>query len=192
MEINVKKASESNRNDIALCIAEGFEKDFNVLCKDTKKVANAISSGIQTEKFYVAEADNKIVGVLAISDKNGRAVLTDKSAYIKEFGFLKGNLAKLVLKEEFEQPLDYPETTGYLEFVAVRNDYKRKGVATAMIKSSMILAGYNEYVLDVTDVNESAIKLYTKIGFKEFKRIKEKHGKQKGFNEKIYMKYLNF
>ena len=27
------------------------------------------------------------------------------------------------------------------------------------------------------------------LGFKEFKRVKEKHSKQKGFSAKIYMKY---
>lgn len=48
---------------------------------------------------------------------------------------------------------------------------------------------YNAYVLDVTDINIPAINCYNNLGFKEFKRIKEKHGRQKGFNEKIYMEY---
>ena len=46
-----------------------------------------------------------------------------------------------------------------------------------------------DFVLDVTDINNNAIKCYTNIGFEEFKRISEKHGKQKGFNEKIFMRY---
>jgi ribosomal protein S18 acetylase RimI-like enzyme len=48
---------------------------------------------------------------------------------------------------------------------------------------------YRDFVLDVTDVNESAIKCYTNVGFEEFKRVPEKHGKQKGFNERIFMRY---
>ena len=43
--------------------------------------------------------------------------------------------------------------------------------------------------MDVTNVNTSAIQCYQKTGFQEFKRVKEKHGKQKGFDERIYMKY---
>lgn len=189
MGIIVRKAKDIDREHIALCISEAFEKDFSILCKDIVTNAKAISSGIVTDKFYVAELNKEIVGVLAISNCNGRAVITDSSSYKKHFGFIKGIIAKIVLKEEFESELDYPPTTGYIEFVSVKKDYRRKGVATTLIKESLKLSNYDDYVLDVTDINTSAMNCYSKIGFSEFKRIKEKHSKQKGFNEKIYMKY---
>lgn len=189
MNINIRQANENDRSDIALCIAEGFKKDFDVLCKNTHTVATAINTGIQISKFYVAESQNKVVGVVAISDCNGRAVVTDISSYKKNFGFIKGNIANLVLKEEFESSLDYPPTTGYIEFVAVRNTHQRKGIATFMLKESMTQSSYEDYVLDVTDVNTAAIRCYSALGFKEFKRVEEKHSKQKGFSAKIYMRY---
>ena len=189
MNINIRQANENDRSDIALCIAEGFKKDFDVLCKNTHTVATAINTGIQISKFYVAESQNKVVGVVAISDCNGRAVVTDISSYKKNFGFIKGNIANLVLKEEFESPLDYPPTTGYIEFVAVRNTHQRKGIATFMLKESMTQSSYEDYVLDVTDINTAAIRCYSALGFKEFKRVEEKHSKQKGFSAKIYMRY---
>ena len=189
MDINIRQATENDRSDIALCIAEGFKKDFDVLCKNTHTVATAISTGIQISKFYVTESENEVIGIVAISDCNGRAAATDIASYKKNFGFIKGNIANLVLKEEFESPLDYPPTTGYIEFVAVRNTYQRKGIATSMLKESMIQSSYEDYVLDVTDVNTAAIRCYSALGFKEFKRVKEKHSKQKGFSAKIYMKY---
>ncbi len=189
MNINIRQATENDRSDIALCIAEGFKKDFDVLCKNTHTVATAISTGLQISKFYVAESENEVVGVVAISDCNGRAATTDIASYKENFGFFKGSIANLVLKEEFESPLDYPPTTGYIEFVAVRNSHQRKGIATSMLKESMIQSSYEDYVLDVTDVNPAAIRCYSALGFKEFKRAKEKHSKQKGFSAKIYMKY---
>ena len=189
MNINIRQANENDRCDIALCIAEGFKKDFDVLCKNTHTVATAISTGLRISKFYVAESENEVVGVMAISDCNGRAAATDIASYKENFGFFKGNIANLVLKEEFESPLDYPPTTGYIEFVAVRNTHQRKGIATSMLKESMIQSSYEAYVLDVTDVNTAAIRCYSALGFKEFKRAKEKHSKQKGFSAKIYMKY---
>ena len=136
MNINIRQATENDRSDIALCIAEGFKKDFDVLCKNTHTVANAISTGIQISKFYVAESENKVVGVVAISDCNGRAATTDIASYKENFGFIKGNIANLVLKEEFESPLGYPPTTGYIEFAAVRNTYRRKGIATSMLEGN--------------------------------------------------------
>ena len=189
MNINIRQATENDRSDIALCIAEGFKKDFDVLCKNTHTVATAISTGLRISKFYVAESENEVVGVMAISDCNGRAAATDIASYKENFGFFKGNIANLVLKEEFESPLDYPPTTGYIEFVAVRNTHQRKGIATSMLKESMIQSSYEAYVLDVTDVNTAAIRCYSALGFKEFKRAKEKHSKQKGFSAKIYMKF---
>jgi ribosomal protein S18 acetylase RimI-like enzyme len=189
MNINIRQANENDRCDIALCIAEGFKKDFDVLCKNTHTVATAISTGLRISKFYVAESENEVVGVMAISDCNGRAAATDIASYKENFGFFKGNIANLVLKEEFESPLDYPPTTGYIEFVAVRNTHQRKGIATSMLKESMIQSSYEAYVLDVTDVNTAAIRCYSALGFKEFKRVKEKHSKQKGFSAKIYMRY---
>lgn len=33
MNICIRQANENDRNDIALCIAEEFKKDFDVLCK---------------------------------------------------------------------------------------------------------------------------------------------------------------
>ena len=189
MNINIRQANENDRCDIALCIAEGFKKDFDVLCKNTHTVATAISTGLRISKFYVAESENEVVGVMAISDCNGRAAATDIAFYKKNFGFIKGIIANLVLKEEFESALDYPPTTGYIEFVAVRNAHQRKGIATFMLKESIRQSSYEDYVLDVTDVNTAAIRCYSAIGFYEFKRVKEKHSKQKGFSAKIYMRY---
>lgn len=187
--VHIRKAKETDRNNAALCIAEGFEKDFSVLCKDNQKVADAIAAGLNMERFYVADIKGDIVGVLAISDCNGRAAKVEKVSLKKQFGFFKGLIGAFVLKEEFEGQLGYPVTTGYIEFVAVRKKYRRQGVATALLKESMPLTNYQDFVLDVTDINSNAIRCYRNAGFEEFKRISEKHGKQKGFNEKILMRY---
>lgn len=185
----IRRAIESDREAIALCIAEGFEKDFSVLCKDTGTVAKAISGGIQIDKFYVAETEEGIAGVAAVSDCKGRAVVTDATSYRKHFGLIKGIIAGMVLKEEFEAVLEYPSTVGYLEFVTVRGQYRRQGLATTLLKECLAVGEYEEYVLDVTDVNTAARSCYTKIGFSEYQTVPEKHPKQKGFNAKIYMKY---
>lgn len=187
--VQIRKAKETDRNHVAFCIAEGFEKDFSILCKDTQKVADAIATGLHMERFYVADIEGTIAGALAISDCNGRAAKAEKVSLKKHFGFLKGVLAAFILKEEFEKQLAYPITTGYIEFVAVRKKYRRQGIATTMLRESMLLTNYQNFVLDVTDINKNAIHCYTSIGFEEFKRISEKHGKQKGFNEKIFMRY---
>ena len=137
--IHIRNAKEIDRNSVALCIAEGFEKDFSILCKDN-------------------------AGEMAISDCNGRAAGVNKKSLKKHFGLFKGFIGALVLKEEFEGQLEYPITTGYIEFVAVRKKYRKQGIATTMLKESMLLTNYQDFVLDVTDINNNAIKCYTKMG----------------------------
>ena len=58
--VYIRKAKVTDRNNVALCIAEGFEKDFSVLCKDNQKVADAITAGLNIERFYVADINGNI------------------------------------------------------------------------------------------------------------------------------------
>ena len=83
---------------------------------------------------------------MAVSDCNGRAVITDRTSYKINFDFIKGMIACIGLKEEFESKLDYSITTGYLEFVSVKKEYRRMGTATTLIKESLRLSEYTDYV----------------------------------------------
>jgi ribosomal protein S18 acetylase RimI-like enzyme len=189
--IEFRKAADSDREQVAKCIAEAFKKDFSSLSKDTQSVAAAIAGGIQTDRFYVAVDNKAIVGVLAVSDCNGRSILTNAKSNRKHFGFVRGIIATIVFKEEFEKQLEYPSTVGYIEFVAVLESYRRRGIASQLLSYAMANGKYSRYELDVTDINQGAITCYRKYGFTEYKREKVKHAKQKGFSEKIYMRYEN-
>ena len=189
MKTTLRPASPKDRQALARCIAEGFEKDFSILCKDMDKTARALEGGVQTQRFWVAEREGVLIGTAAVSDCQGRAVLTDKAGYRKHFGPLRGRLALLVLKEEFEAPLDIPPETGYLEFVTTDRRFRRQGVATALLQKIVTSGLYRDYILDVVNTNANAIRLYEKLGFREFRRSPEKHGTKKGFSAKIYMKY---
>lgn len=187
--ITTRKAKDTDRNDIAFCIAEGFEKDFSVLSNDCQKIANAIAPGLHIDKFFVAEIDNKIVGVSAISDCKSRCISVNRKSMVKHLGFFWGTIGTMILKGEFEKQLNYPTQTGYIEMVAVRKEYRKQKVATTMLKEYISMSNYKDFILDVVDTNSNAYNCYAKIGFKEFARIPEKHAKQKGFNAKIYMQY---
>ena len=125
-----------------------------------------------------------------MADCRGRGNSVDVKSYKKYFGFLKGLIAHIVLKEEFETPLEYPETTGYIESVCVLRAYQRQGVATKLLEAVTSRGEYEEYMLDVTNINEHAIKCYEQFGFVECGREYVKRPKQKGFESKIIMKYV--
>ena len=52
----------------------------------------------------------------------------------------------------------------------------------------MHTAPYDEYVLEVTDTNVAARKVYEKLGFETFEVKLEENMEEKGFSERIYMK----
>lgn len=170
----IRLAEENEREAVARCIAEGFERDFSLFSKNINKVTAALMPGVMLHRFYVAEQGEEIVAVAGISDCTGRAVYTDAEALRRNFGFWKGMLAKLVLKPEFEGRLPYPPTTGFIEFVAVRKAYRRQGIASLLLKEGMAKAGCEEYVLDVMAENASAKSCYEKLGFRAFKSAGKK------------------
>lgn len=186
--LTIRPALPQHRQGLARCIAEGFERDFSALCKDTEKTARAIEGGIRTSRFWVAEEKDILAGTAALSDCRERAVRTDRAGYLKHFGPLRGRLALFVLKEEFETPLKIPEKTGYLEFAAVDRRFRRQGVATALLQKILSSGLYQDYLLDVVNTNTGAIRLYEKLGFQTVRQIPEKHGKQKGFDFRIIMR----
>ncbi|SES03248.1 Acetyltransferase (GNAT) family protein [Gracilibacillus ureilyticus] len=76
-----------------------------------------------------------------------------------------------------------------IEFVATSSAFRGKGVATAIMSYLLTLHEYDYYILEVADTNTNAVKLYEKLGFMEFKRVKQKFSKKAGINYRVYMKY---
>lgn len=186
----IRKACENDRIGIAKAIAYSYEKDFSALTKDMDSIAKILEKAVIIDRFYVAEQDGEIIGIIACTDCTERAIKTNKSDCKKYLGFIRGLIGFRIFYSELMCPLTYPVTTGYIEIVGVLPKARGKGVAKKILKA--IIEGnskYSEFVLDVTDINTSAQKIYTDFGFVEFDRIPEKHAKMKGFNSKIYMRY---
>ena len=190
MEYRIRKAESGDRHQIARTIAYSFEKDFSGIAKDMERFAKVLESGVDVNRFIVAEQDDKMVGIIACADCAGRVVTPSRKDCRKHLGFIRGSIAFMVLKEEFLQPLTYPPTTGCIDIVGVLKESRGKGIAKALLKEAIDMnPKYTEFVLNVTDINTSAIKLYEGFGFVEYERVPYRFAKQAGFKAKIYMKY---
>ena len=66
---------------------------------------------------------------------------------------------------EFMAPVNYPASTGYIEFVAVAEKARWHGIATKLVEGVIAQTPHTEYMLEVTDVNTAARDCYRKIGF---------------------------
>lgn len=171
---------------------DGFYQWLKFFSKDKDKLTWAFSHMFNQEVFYVAVVDTDIAGIAACTDGKVSSVHLEWKELIKHLGFFMGTISYFILKNEFEKksyPFDRMEEMGMVEFVATSEKYRGQGVATAIINDIFNTTPYDVYALEVADTNLNAVKLYEKLGYREFLRVKQKYSKQSGVNYLVYMKY---
>ena len=172
MDYIIRKARERDNLNIAKTLAHSFEKVVSVLIKDMECAAKILENGIAIDRFYVAEQNEEIIGIIACGDCTGRVINITKEDCKKHLGLIRGTVAFKLLSSNLMQPLSYPVTTGYIEVVGVLQQARGKGVAKKMLQEVIKNnTKYNEFILEVDSINSSAIKSYTDSGFVEFKRV---------------------
>ena len=172
MDYTVRKACESDRLSIVKTLAYSFEKVLSPLSKDMERFVSIFERGVETERFYVAEQNDELIGIIACTDcKTGRALKATKKDCIKHLGLIRGNVAYKFLWSDLMRPLTYPETTGHIDVVGVLQHARGKGVAKAMLEAIVKNhPQYTDFILEVESTNAPAVKRYSSFGFVEFKR----------------------
>ena len=136
--------------------------------------------------------DDQVAGFASIYNDQIKNISLDRKQLQKHLGFFMGLAAYKILKKEFEDkqyPFEMTPQMQAIEFVASNAQYRRKGVASEIIKHIIKEDHHTVFVLEVADTNTSAVSLYKKIGFKEFMKVKMKNSKQSGVDHLIYMAY---
>ena len=191
--IEIKRAGEFDhciKKNISEIFVDGFGKHFTYFSKDSNKLAEAFEHMFVTELFYVAVIDGEIAGIAACTDGRTSCVKHNRKELVKHLGFIKGTFADLVFQHEFQKPaMKTGDRIASVEFVATASKYRGMGVAQTIMKYIFALPQYDEYVLEVADTNTNAVKLYEKLGYKEFLRLRQKHSKISGVNYLVYMSY---
>jgi 8-oxo-dGTP diphosphatase len=188
-DATVRNAAEADRADIASVIAYAYRREFSTVTRDLDQVTRALEHAVQIDRFFVADRDGDVVGTIACTDCTGRAMRVSATELRRHLGLVRGTVTARSMVPEFMTPLDYPVSSGYIEFVAVAEKARRQGIATRLVEGVIAQTPYTEYMLEVTDVNTAARDCYRKFGFADVKRKKEKFGRLKGFRERIYMRY---
>jgi ribosomal protein S18 acetylase RimI-like enzyme len=194
--MEIKRAVELDgnvRDKISEIFVDGFSNDFRSFSNDKDKLTKAFAHMFVLDVFYVAIINNEIAGIMACTNMSTNCIKHDKIVFIKYFGIIKGIFLNYLFKFYFQKfpkyPIETNERTASIEFVATLEKYRGKGVASTVLKYLHSISEYDEYVLEVADINLKALKLYEKMGYKEIYRKKEKFSKYSGINYLIYMKY---
>lgn len=178
---------------ISKIFVDGFFQWLNFFSKDKEKLTKAFSHMFNLEVFYIAIIDGEVAGIAACTDGKVSSVHLKSKDLKKHLGFIMGTITYFILEREFEQklyPFEITKGMGMVEFVATSTKYRGQGVASAILKHIFDYTPYDIYALEVADTNTKAVKLYEKIGYSEFLRIRQKHSKQSGVNNLVYMRCL--
>ncbi|WP_096187070.1 GNAT family N-acetyltransferase [Evansella halocellulosilytica] len=182
------------RNQMAQIFAEGFSQWLGYFSKDKNILAKAFAHMFVLDQFYVAIVGNKVAGMTACTDGNSLSVRLNKNELRKHLGFIKGSMAGIILKKEFEAPYeDFPTNTGSIEFVGTAVEFRGKRVASQIFQYIIQNTPYNDYVIEeVADTNIPAMRLYEKLGFEVYKRkpIPKRIAKRNGINNLLSLRYV--
>ncbi|MCL2198942.1 MAG: GNAT family N-acetyltransferase [Defluviitaleaceae bacterium] len=179
------------RPQMGKIFAEGFyDHGLKFFCNDTEKLGAAMEHIFLLEHFYAAVEGEEILAMIGVKDKKPPPVKLNKKILIRELGFFRGRLAfwgmnKFLVNNPY--PFEMGKNTGSIEFVATSSTHRGKGIAEGLLSHIMEIEPFDEYVLEVVDNNAPAIRLYEKLGFKEFKRTPSP-SKNAGFDFFIYMR----
>ena len=191
MDYIIRIANENEKSQIAEVFAKSFEADFAVLANGVDNVAKIFENGVNPSRILVAEQNGRLVGALGCGDCSDRPFHVTKKDCKKYLGFFRALLAHAVFTEEFVKPFPHPPNVAYIDFLGVLEEARGQGIAKALLaKVVEYFPQYDEFILDVTDVNTTAIKLYEKVGYVEYEREHSRWAKYgAGFKEKVWMRY---
>ncbi|MEH7379171.1 N-acetyltransferase [Bacillus sp. JJ1533] len=197
LKFTIVKANKTDldvRKQMSEIFAEGFTQWLVFFSKDKHIIAKAFAHMFILDQFYVAIADGEIAGVAACTDGK-RSVKLNKKELRKHLGFIKGSMAGIFLKKEFEAPHEnFPLNTGSIEFVGTSPKFRGQGVASQIIQHIIENTQFQDYVIEeVADTNTPAMRLYEKMGFEEYRRkpMPKKIAKKIGVNNFLSLKYIS-
>lgn len=194
-ELSIRKLSELDDRYLEQTVRlfiEGFLQEMLDRTKiEVPVLVETLKQSFLRDHYYVGLLDEKVVGILAVSTDDGRSHALDKRKLQRELGFIRGGMIYAILYRELQRPMNMPRNQCYIESVTTDAAARGKGVASKLLHYLFDTLPYDEYVLEVVDSNEKAIKLYDRLGFVLFKRKKaDLFTRMGGIRERLYMKKI--
>ncbi|MDA3626794.1 N-acetyltransferase [Saccharopolyspora sp. WRP15-2] len=193
MTIDVKPAAElgeSYRRRIAEVFVDGFGPDFAYFSKDPRTLADAFAHTLVLDVFHVALVDGEPAAIAACTNGRQRSVRCNPAELREHLGLFKGTFATITFQRMFREAFPEPRNgVASIEFVAAASEFRGRGIAKALLEHILALPQYREYLLEeVSDINEPALRLYAKLGFREYKRRKVHHTRWSGINHYVSLR----
>ncbi|MCZ4538041.1 GNAT family N-acetyltransferase [Gordonia terrae] len=182
---------DSAPRQIAEVFADAFGNQFTAFARTPRTLVAAFEHAFVTELFWVVlDDDGHAVGIAALSDGIQQSMVFNGRELRRHLGLVRGTLARVILGRAFSHPIpDAGPTTGSIEFVGTTSAHRGEGIATALIEHLSRSGHYQCYVLaEVADSNHAALRLYEKLGFREYHRKELRHSGRTGITAYISLR----
>lgn len=190
--IRIVRATREYLDEVSELFVDSFYDMFESLISDKNKLIKAFKHIFILSKFYVVLLDNEVIGIGAVSDGSS-TIKFNKLKLCYYLGLKDGKRIYKYLKtilQEKDYSFEMDSLCGLLEYVAVKYNYRNKGIGYTLINHIIHDNSYVRYIAKVGDTNR-ALKLFERIGFEEFDKQKasEKEKVDLGVSNYLYMIY---
>lgn len=171
----IKKLSELTEDQklqFITLIADNFFYMLDPKGKYTDRLKAIFADAFLEDYSYACIDGDKVVGIVSCSNNEHTAVQFSKQVCIEQLGSMLGKLNYNIFVKYFGIPKAKKEDEGYIDFLCVHKDYRRKGIASKLLEFVYEHTEFSSYVLEVLGKNTKAIKFYDHLGFKEVERKK--------------------
>lgn len=168
----------------------GFDTTTDLPDESKRALAVALEHMFVLDHFHVALLDGVPAALTICDDGTEHAFRPRWRELVRHLGPVKGTIAAVVFKREFQKRTsDTAPGRAFVASVATARTFRGRGVGTALMEHLLTLPAYTEYVLeDIADTNTAALRLYKKVGYREFRRVRVGHTKRTGIRYYVSMR----
>lgn len=113
--------------------------------------------------------DDTVAGLVMFSNMHHSSVRFSRELCRQQIGKFYGSFTYNLFRAIFETPTAEKEDEGYIDFLCVHQDFRRRGIATQLLEYAYAQENKPYYILGVLCKNERAKNLYVKQGYTKTK-----------------------
>jgi len=165
----IKKLSELNEeqtNQFVSVFVDGFHDVFSNISKDRDKLHKLFKSSFDYDRAYAFLQDGETVGILALSDYQGRPIRLNKEIFMETIRGFGAKFGYAQVSKALETPHAITPEEIVIDHLATNPGCRSQGIGTQLVEFVRGTLGYKHIELEVFSKNVRAKALYEKLGFK--------------------------
>ena len=156
----------SHVQQTAALLVDSFYSMFKGITKERELLQRLFTPCMQLDLIYVLLKEDRVAGLIAVSDSRRRAIVMYEETCVSVFGPVKGKILAWQLGKMLSIPAVKGDRSGYVDFIATSPEYRRKGVGGQLLTFAEAGLDFDELYLDVLKDNLPAVSLYEKMGYR--------------------------